>query len=249
LFGWISGGEVMAARARSIVGFALQCLGAIAIVWTFWQLADGWLHQRRANRALDAARDARSTSRTAPAPEPASMDSTAVAPAVLEPSRIEIPRIDVSAMIVASDDAVGLRRGVAHIAGTAWFAQTGNVGLAGHRDSYFRNLGRVAIGDTIRITTTRADHRYVVEWKRIVGPEAVDVLDATPEPALTLVTCYPFQYIGPAPERFVVRARGVRPAAQPAAGGAPSGRVEFASLLQAARQSGLAPVRDAAPAH
>jgi hypothetical protein len=84
---------------------------------------------------------------------------------------------------------------------------------------------------------------------RIVWPEATDVLDATPQPALTLVTCYPFQYIGPAPERFVVRARGVRPAAQPAAGGAPSGRVEFASLLQAARPSGLAPVRDAAPAH
>ena len=100
-----------------------------------------------------------------------------------------------------------MRRGVAHIAGTADLGQTGNVGLAAHRDTYFRNLREITEGDTIHIATRDREYRYIVDWKRIVWPESVEVLEPTSESMLTLITCYPFHYVGRAPKRFVVRAR------------------------------------------
>lgn len=123
--------------------------------------------------------------------------------------QLAIPRIGIAAMIVYDSGAGGLRRGVAHIPGTASFGQPGNVGLAAHRDTYFRKLRDIAVGDTIHVATTGADYRYVVDWTRVVRPGAVEVLDATATPALTLVTCYPFHYVGPAPKRFIVRARHI----------------------------------------
>jgi sortase A len=84
---------------------------------------------------------------------------------------------------------------------------TGNVVIAGHRDSFFRKLREVQTRDLITLTTLRGIYRYSVEWTRVVNPEDVEVMEASDEPLLTLVTCYPFYYVGPAPERFIVRAR------------------------------------------
>jgi sortase A len=102
-----------------------------------------------------------------------------------------------------------LRRGVGHIPGTALPGEAGNVGLAGHRDTLFRPLKDLKIHDEIRFSTPRGDFRYEVESLRIVDPSDVGVLAASGGNVLTMVTCYPFFYVGSAPKRFIVRARQV----------------------------------------
>lgn len=134
--------------------------------------------------------------------------------------RIEVPSLGISTIIKNGEDARTLQLAVGHIAGTAFPGYTGNVGLAGHRDTFFRRLRDVAPGDLIRLVTPGGTFAYVVERTHVVQPEDVWVLDPTPEPALTLVTCFPFTYIGTAPQRFIVRARLQRePVATPAAYG------------------------------
>ena len=130
--------------------------------------------------------------------------------------RIEIPRLAISAVVAEGTDAGLLRRAVGHIPATALPGRPGNVGLAGHRDTFFRGLGNVREDDLIRFVTLRGTYTYRVQWGAVVAPHRVDVLDSTATPALTLVTCYPFHAVGSAPERFVVRARQVAPAVEPA---------------------------------
>jgi sortase A len=126
--------------------------------------------------------------------------------------RIEIPRLGMSALIAEGTTTAQLDRAVGHIAATAFPGQPGNCALAGHRDSFLRGLGELRENDVIHIDTLQGTYTYEVEWSTVVEPRRVDVLDTTPTPSLTLVTCYPFHYVGPAPERFVVRARLVSPA-------------------------------------
>ena len=131
-------------------------------------------------------------------------------PAMLEGGvlgRIEIPRLGISALIAEGTGSQELDKAIGHIASSAFPGEKGNCALAGHRDSFLRGLGQVRKKDLIRIDTPRDSYTYQVEWGSVVDPENVKVLDDTREPSLTLVTCYPFQVIGPAPERFVVRAR------------------------------------------
>lgn len=104
-----------------------------------------------------------------------------------------------------------LRRAVGHVPGSALPGQPGNVALAGHRDRAFRRLRDVRPGDTLRLVTPAGSYEYVVDSAAVVAPDRGDLLDPTPEPTLTLVTCYPFFMVGPAPQRFVVRARLVAP--------------------------------------
>jgi sortase A len=124
-------------------------------------------------------------------------------------TRLRVPRLGISVMVAPDVDARSLRRAVGHIPGTARPGEAGNVGIAGHRDTFFRPLKRVEVGDDVLLTTPDGEHRYVVEWTQIVDPDSVDVLAPTDEAVLTLVTCYPFYYVGHAPERFIVRARRV----------------------------------------
>jgi sortase A len=120
--------------------------------------------------------------------------------------RIEIPRLGVSAVIRAGSDARTLRLAVGYIPGTALPGDPGNLGLAGHRDTFFRKLRDINPDDEIRIVTEDGVFTYHVERTTIVMPEDVWVLNPTNYPTLTLVTCYPFNYIGSAPKRFIVRA-------------------------------------------
>jgi sortase A len=120
--------------------------------------------------------------------------------------RFQIPRLDVSAMLLEGIDDRTLRLGIGHIPGTAMPGQPGNVGIAGHRDTFFRPLSGLQRNDDIYLQTREAKYHYVVESMRIVEPEAVAVLGDVGHPTLTLVTCYPFSFIGPAPKRFVVQA-------------------------------------------
>ena len=121
--------------------------------------------------------------------------------------KLEIPRLHVSVVVLEGADDRTLDRGVGRISQTAEAGADGNVGLAGHRDTFFRPLRSIRQGDRITLTTPEGRYHYAVDWTRVVRPDAIEVLEPTAEHALTLVTCYPFSYIGSAPERFVVRAR------------------------------------------
>ena len=120
--------------------------------------------------------------------------------------RIELPRLGVSAIAREGADAVTLRRSVGHVPETALPGEPGNAALAGHRDTFFRGLKDVREGDHVVVTTLAGRHQYIVREMRVVEPSDVSVLDPTDEAMLTLVTCYPFNYVGAAPQRFVVRA-------------------------------------------
>ena len=121
--------------------------------------------------------------------------------------RLEIPTLGVSTIVREGEDARTLQLAVGHIAGTALPGAAGNMGLAGHRDTFFRRLREIDPGDVIRLVAVDGTYTYVVDSTQIVDPDDLWVLDPTPEPSLTLVTCYPFTYLGSAPERFIVRAR------------------------------------------
>jgi sortase A len=120
--------------------------------------------------------------------------------------RLEIPRLDMSVMILNGVDDRSLHRGIGHIPGTALPGESGNAGIAGHRDTFFRGLAGIHRNDEITVQTLDRRYRYVVESVRVVEPGAVEVLADAGHPALTLVTCYPFNALGPAPRRLVVQA-------------------------------------------
>jgi len=120
--------------------------------------------------------------------------------------RLVIAKADVEVMVLDGTSEATLDRGVGLIEGTARPDQGGNVGIAGHRDSFFRGLRRLSPGDEIELATLKGLTRYRVSEILVVEPEYVQVLNPTPESSLTLVTCYPFYHIGSAPQRYIVRA-------------------------------------------
>ena len=126
---------------------------------------------------------------------------------------IQVRRLGLKAIVVQGDSEKLLGYAVGHLPETALPGKAGNVGLAGHRDGLFRPLRNVRPGDSIILRTKNRDFQYQVEWTAVVPPTAVGVIKPTSESALTLITCFPFSFIGPAPERFVVRARSVSPRA------------------------------------
>jgi sortase A len=122
-------------------------------------------------------------------------------------SKIEIPRLGLSAVVVEGIRNRDLRLAVGHVPGTALPGDAGNIVIAGHRDTFFRKLGQIHGRDRITLTTRHGSVEYSVESIVVVEPTNVQVLRASADPVLTLITCYPFSYLGPAPRRFVVRAR------------------------------------------
>ena len=137
--------------------------------------------------------------------------------------RIEIPRLNVAAVVREGVDAKTLRRAAGHVPGTALPGEDGSVALAAHRDSFFRGLRDVRKDDRIILTTTEGTYEYAVRSTEIVTPEDVEVLEPRARREVTLITCYPFQYVGKAPKRFIVKAEQVDTAAlvQPAVFGEP----------------------------
>ncbi len=119
---------------------------------------------------------------------------------------LRIRRIHLEAPVLEGTDDITLNRGVGHIEGTAYFGQNGNIGIAGHRDGFFRGLKHIKVGDRIDLEEPSRHETYVVDRLEIVDPSDVRVLRSESEPSLTLVTCYPFYYIGSAPKRFIVHA-------------------------------------------
>jgi sortase A len=209
---------------RALMVIAIGCLG----FWVYSWLDTAYI-QHRDNQILDDALNAAPDAANPASPDNPSTDHPAAetdalgafAPPSPPPQmpgplaeegslmgRVEIPRIGVSAVVLEGADDTTLRRGVGHIPDTS-LPGIGNVGLAAHRDSFFRGLKDIRKNDIIRLQTLVGTFRYQVEWTRIVQPEETQVLKDDGISELTLVTCYPFYYIGSAPKRFIVRAQEV----------------------------------------
>ncbi len=206
-------------RALLLIGFL--CLG----IYAFF-LLEAHLSERRQNEELEQALAARQTpaqqAAVVPAQETESLADFREVPGedqeTKEPEplpvddgslvgRLEVPRLGLSAIVREGVASQTLRRGAGRIPGTALpWEPAGNVGIAAHRDRVFRPLKDIGKKDIITLTTVEGTYSYQVEWTRIVTPEDTEVLHDTAEPALTLVTCYPFYYVGSAPKRFIVRA-------------------------------------------
>jgi sortase A len=119
---------------------------------------------------------------------------------------LRIPKIGLEVPVLEGTDELTLNRGVGHIGGTPPPGAAGNSGIAGHRDGFFRGLKDIAVGDRIGLVTLAGDESYEVDRITIVPPEDVSVLADGGVPSLTLVTCYPFYFVGDAPRRYIVRA-------------------------------------------
>jgi sortase A len=123
--------------------------------------------------------------------------------------RLEIPRIGLSAVVMEGDDEGTLNVAVGHLPDTPLPWHEGNAALAGHRDTFCRPIRHVRTGDEIRLVTPRGTFRYRATRQVVVEPDELWVLDPSPTAALTLITCYPFDFVGPAPRRFVVHAERI----------------------------------------
>jgi sortase A len=121
--------------------------------------------------------------------------------------RLEIPRLGTSVVVFEGTDAGTLDLGAGHWSGSPLPGADGNVVMAAHRDTFFRSLRNIRDDDAVDVATTEGTRHYLVDSTRIVNPNDLAVLAPTSEPSLTLITCYPFEYFGHAPKRFIVRAR------------------------------------------
>jgi sortase A len=183
---------------RALFAAAILMLGYCGFV-----LADAWIFQREESRELTQSRFKRQT--------PAPPESAAIAAAVVKGlvGRIEVTRLGLSVVVMEGTSAHTLRRAAGHIEGTALPGEQGNVGISGHRDTLFRPLKDIRQDDIIMVTTLAGEYRYRVVSMKVVTPENTAVLNSDGRDILTLVTCYPFYFVGPAPDRFIVRAERI----------------------------------------
>lgn len=158
---------------------------------------DAWAFEQRESRALERLLKNHATPRL-----PAIASSGMI-------GRIDIQRLGLSVIVVEGISAKILRRAAGHIPGTPLPGQRGNVGISAHRDTFFRPLRNIKQNDIIELTTQLGEYRYRVVSTRIVGPNDVAVLEGSGNEILTLVTCYPFYFVGAAPDRFIVRAERI----------------------------------------
>jgi sortase A len=180
-------------RAARFVPRVLLATGLLSLGYVAYVVIDAQAYQAIERRRFEDARQ----------------NASAVA-AVVDGSAIgelQIPRLGLTTIVVQGESATILQRAVGHIGDTAMPRESGNVVLAGHRDTIFRPLKGVRLGDAITLKTQNGDFEYVVQSTAIVPPTDVQVLQPTAERTLTLITCFPFDYVGPAPDRFIVRAR------------------------------------------
>jgi sortase A len=183
------------------VAYLLMICGGAALGWCLAVMADAYIAQWLARERLESMPPPTTSSAPAlPAP------SGAIPEAGTPLAELSIPRIGLSVVVLEGSDEHTLRRGLGHIETTPLPGESGNVAIAGHRDSFFRPLRNIQVGDDIMLDTPGERVHYRVLSFRVVNPSEISVIDPTTDPVLTLVTCYPFYFIGSAPDRFVVRA-------------------------------------------
>ena len=187
-------------RLRRLLAAALILGGGVTLSWVAFERASAAWYQRQSRAALDSVRiPSESQPRVAPASVP-------VGELI---GTLEITRVGLSGVVVEGDSDGVLDRAIGHLPDTPLPWQDGNSALAAHRDTLFRPLEGVRLGDVLRLRTPHGDFDFIVREILIVKPHDVWVLDPTPVASLTLISCWPFKYIGNAPERFIVRAERV----------------------------------------
>jgi sortase A len=186
--------------------------GVLALGYSGFVLLEGMLYQRHALQQIEKNEKARGTNSVPAAPD-TSPNAQSPGRTPLQPvadgtsfARLTIERLNLNVAVVEGDTDRGLRLGAGHIPNTSLPGNPGNVGIAAHRDTFFRPLRNIREGDIITLSTSLETYQYKVDSTQIVTPEHSEVLLPTPEPSLTLVTCFPFYYVGSAPKRFIVRA-------------------------------------------
>jgi len=191
------------ARRASWILFAM---GVLVLAYVASVLVDARLYQARELKRLEHdTQVGRDAAARIPAPSlhmvvRRPMDGTSI-------GEIRIRRLGVSVVVVQGESEAIFQRAVGHLSGTALPGNEGNVVLAGHRDTFFRPLKDIRDGDRITLETPEHDFEYVVESTSIVRPDDVGVIEPSGGHTLTLITCFPFYYVGPAPNRFIVVAR------------------------------------------
>lgn len=201
-------------RPMLVVELAFWALGAVLIVLFLLARTGGDWEQRRALADFGAARAAalagagaiaQPTAAAQGAVDPAATADNATLPVAV----LRIPSIELEVPVFADTSERNLNRGAGWVAGTDAPEGGGNMAIAGHRDRHFRPLKDLAIGDLVVLQSLQGERSYRVESLAVVDPEDVSSLAATEQAAITLVTCYPFYFVGNAPQRFIVRAHAV----------------------------------------
>ena len=209
----------MSRKRLNTISFLLIAAGAFFLLWGAREYIGSLTGQVEAEHEFE-----QSLSTGSPPPEVSESPTTDSEPPLLEtepaptpaPARpkpgetvakLTIPRLDAKLYVVEGDRMADLRRGPGHLIGTAMPGVNGNCVIAGHRDTHFRVLKDIRKGDDIIIETSAGEYLYRVRSERVISTEDTEVLDPTPDAELSLITCYPFYYVGNAPERFLVEAQ------------------------------------------
>jgi sortase A len=194
--------EMHPTRLRRLVRWTQRLLfitGALALVYVGFTLLDARLYQVSAKRSLEG-QIHREKEHHESQPKPALKTGDVL-------GRVDIPRLGISVAVLQGTSSRTLRLGAGHIEGTPLPGDTGNSGIAGHRDTFFRELKDIRENDEIQLQTATELFHYEVDWVKVVDLDDMTVLEPpTSGSTLTLVTCYPFYFVGSAPNRFVVRA-------------------------------------------
>ena len=191
------------ANMRAWASRALFALALICLVYYSVVIVHTWRYQRAAKSQVEqmVSIERPPTARTVVPDAPKPLKSGELI------GRIDIPRLQLSAAVAEGDDDKTLGKAVGHLPDTPLpWQRRGNVALAAHRDGLFRKLENIRIGDDVRLVTERGDYHYQVKKTHIVDPDAVWVIAPTGTPTITLITCYPFSFVGNAPHRFIVQA-------------------------------------------
>ncbi|MEO7192640.1 MAG: class D sortase [Vicinamibacterales bacterium] len=185
--------------------------GAACLIWTGFAVLQARSFSQAQRQALQAIRSTSADRPTAAPIVPPSKGAPEVAPQGLV-GILDVPRLGFSEVVAEGDEESTLKIAIGHLPDTPLPWHSGNSALAGHRNTHFEPLQDIKVGDRVTLATPHGDLHYVVRQLRIVMPDDISVLAPTPNRSLTLITCYPFRYIGHAPKRFVISADAVEPA-------------------------------------
>ncbi len=216
--------EPVGKRVLRFLADLLMIGGLGGVLYWMWALTDGAVYQY--TQAIEFAKEIGSAApagiplRVAPSPDlslplpPRAASRTVVTFSKPDPriiGKLEIPRIGLSVMIRDGVDETTLRKAVGHLPSSAGPGQPGNFVVLGHRDTFFRPLREIARGDVVLVETRQGRFTYLVESITARSPGALPIEGDDSQSISTLITCYPFNFTGPAPHRFVVQARLVHP--------------------------------------
>ena len=209
------GGRVAAAFEACLWLTALALLGT-----ALWMKGDALVYQFRADRELDTAIRSLQAGSSAPETAPAATKAKSVRAKLAAGTplaRLSVPRLAVEVVVAEGTDERVLQRALGHLPASARPGEAGNIALAGHRDTFFRFLEQLRVGDEVVLESPAGRDTYRVEWAVVVEPEQVSLVQDSGYAAMTLVTCYPFRYVGNAPYRYVIRAKRLESPTAPGA--------------------------------